>query len=92
MAGVKKYSVLFSPRAEKKMDKLDVTVRRKIAQWIKDNLVDCENPRLYGKALSNNLRGFWRYRVGDYRIIAQIKDAEVVILIVKIDKREDAYR
>ena len=45
MDGVKKYSVLVSPKAEKKMDKLDAPVRRKIAQWIKDNLVDCEKPR-----------------------------------------------
>lgn len=48
MDGVKKYSVLVSPKAEKKMDKLDAPVRRKIAQWIKDNLVDCENPRAKG--------------------------------------------
>ncbi len=92
MDGVKKYSVLVSPKAEKKMDKLDAPVRRKIAQWIKDNLVDCENPRLYGAPLHNVLKEYWKYRVGNYRIVAQIKDAEVVILIVKIDKREDAYR
>lgn len=92
MDGVKKYSVLVSPKAEKKMDKLDAPVRRKIAQWIKDNLVDCENPRAKGRALEGNLSNLWRYRVGNYRIIAQIRDAEVVILIVKIDKREDAYR
>ena len=92
MDGVKKYSVLVSPKAEKKMDKLDAPVRRKIAQWIKDNLVDCENPRLYGAPLHNVLKEYWKYRVGNYRIIAQIRDAEVVILIVKIDKREDAYR
>ena len=92
MAGVKKYSVVVSPKAEKKMDKLDATVRRKIAQWIKDNLVDCENPRLYGAPLHNVLKEYWRYRVGDWRIVAEIKDTEVIILIVKIDKREDVYR
>ena len=92
MAGVKKYSVVISPGAEKKMDKLDADVRRKIAQWRKDNLVDCENPRAHGHALHYNLREYWRYRVGGYRLIAKIDDDKIVIVIATIDKREDAYR
>lgn len=92
MAGVKKYSVVVSPKAQKKMDKLDAPVRRKIAQWIKDNLVDCENPRAFGAALHGSLKEYWKYRVGDWRIVAEIKDTELVIVIVKIDKRENVYR
>lgn len=92
MADVKKYSVLFSPKAEKQMDKLDAPVRRRIARWIKDNLVDCENPRLHGEALHNKLKAYWKYRIGDYRIVADILDAEVVIVVVKIDNRDSVYR
>lgn len=92
MAEVKKFSAIFSPQAEKQMDKLDASVRRRIARWVKDNLADCENPRLYGDALHNVLKEYWRYRVGDYRIVAKILDAEVVILIVKIGKRGDVYK
>ena len=75
----------------KKLEKFDADVRARIKTWIEANLEGCENPRLHGKALTANLKEYWRYRVGGYRIVAQIKDDEVVILIVKIDKRENVY-
>ena len=86
------YTVKYKTSARKNLEKFDSTVRNQIREWIEINLVDCENPRAKGRALEGNLSNLWRYRVGNYRIIAQIRDAEVVILIVKIDKREDAYR
>lgn len=86
------YTVKYKKSVQKAIEKFDASVRTRIKDWIETNLVGCENPRLHGKALANNLKDFWRYRVGDYRIIAKIKDAEVVILVVKIDKREDVYR
>ena len=86
------YTVEYKKSARKNLEKFDPAVRTRIREWIEANLVGCEDPRAKGRALEGNLSNFWRYRVGDYRIIAQIRDAEVVILIVKIDKREDAYR
>jgi len=50
------------------------------------------NPRSKGKALSGNLKGLWRYRVGDYRVICQIIDNEVVILVVELGHRKEIYR
>lgn len=90
--GVKKYSVKIPAQVRKKMDKLDATVRIRITKWIKENLSGCENPRMKGRALEGDLSNLWRYRVGNYRLIAQIKDDELIILMVKIDKREDVYR
>ena len=92
MDEVKKYSVLFSPKAEKKMDKLDAPVRSRIARWIKENLVDCENPRLHGEALHNVLKDYWKYRIGGYRLIAKIEDDKVIIVIVNVDKRGSVYQ
>ena len=63
----------------------------RIVNWLETNLEGCENPRLHGKALQGTWEGHWRYRVGDYRIIAKIEDDRVVIFVVKIDKREDIY-
>jgi len=85
------YSVKYKKSALKKLDKLDVPVRNRIKTWIEENLEGCENPRWKGKPLTGDMNELWRYRVGDYRIIAQIQDAEVVILVVKIDKRGDVY-
>ena len=67
------------------MKKLNAMIRR----WIEKNLKDCENPRLYGKALHGKLREKWRYRVGDYRIISEIKDDKIKILIVDVSHRRN---
>ncbi len=86
------YTVKYKTSARKTLEKFDPSVRTRIRQWIETNLVGCEDPRIHGAPLHNVLKDYWKYRIGSYRIVAQIKDAEVVILIVKIDKREDAYR
>lgn len=59
--------------------------------WIEKNLVGCPDPRVHGKPLSSNRAGEWRYRVGDYRIIADIKDQELIILVIAIGHRRDVY-
>lgn len=88
---MKKYSVEYDPHVLKKLAKLDAPVRNRIKTWIDDNLVDCENPREHGKALGGEWHGHWRYRVGDYRIIAKIFDDKVIIFVVKIDNRGAVY-
>ena len=85
------YSVKYKKSAWKKLNKLDAPVRERIKTWIEENLSGCENPRSKGHALVGDLQDLWRYRVGDYRIIAQIEDDKVIILIVKIDKRGAVY-
>ena len=86
------YTVKYKKSAQKKLAKFAPTVQNRIRTWVETNLVGCENPRLHGKALEGEFEGLWRYRVGEYRIVAEIRDAEVVILVVKIGKRGDVYR
>ena len=62
-----------------------------IIAWIRRNLEGCSNPRLHGKGLTANRNGQWRYRVNDYRLIAEIQDDVVVILIVRIAHRREVY-
>ena len=87
-----KYQVIITPKAEKQLSKFDKFVQRRIYNWIKANLEGCDNPRLYGKALVNDELGQWRYRVGDYRILAQIDDDKVIILVLRIAHRREVYR
>lgn len=58
---------------------------------IRKNLEGCENPRLHGKGLTANRSGEWRYRVGDYRLIADIQDRDVVILMLHIGHRREIH-
>ena len=87
-----KYTVAFSPEGQKAFEKLDNSIAVRIKNWIINNLEGCENPRYKGRALKGNLAGYWRYRVGDYRIIAEIQDDKIVILIIDVDKRNDIYK
>ncbi len=86
-----KYKVLFTDGAKKQLKKLDKHTALLITGWIRKNLENCENPRQHGKALSANRVGQWRYRIGDYRIIAEISDNKIIILILSIAHRREAY-
>lgn len=85
------YSVVYLPSAFKTLEKLDKFTKRIIVEWIEKNLVNCEDPRVHGKPLSANRKRQWRYRVGDYRIIAEIKDNELIILVITIGHRREVY-
>lgn len=88
---MKKYKVKYSSKAIKNLRKLDKYTRNLIYAWIDKNLVDCENPRVHGKGLVENKSGQWRYRVGDYRLICEIKDEEIIILVLEIGHRREIY-
>jgi mRNA interferase RelE/StbE len=86
-----RYAVKYDKRAAKQLEKLDPGVRRLILAYIDSRLEGAKNPRSLGKGLSDHLPGLWRYRVGNYRVLAEIKDAEIIIYIVKIGHRRDVY-
>ena len=86
-----KYKVTYSKHADKWFLKADKTVVKMIYAWIEKNLVDAQNPREHGKVLVGELSGLWRYRVGDYRIICEICDKEVVIQIIEVGHRSKIY-
>ncbi len=85
------YKVEYTEQAIKELRKIDKHTQFFILAWIEKNLVDCENPRQHGKGLTANRIGEWRYRVGDYRIIAEIEDDRVVILVLTVGHRREVY-
>lgn len=87
-----KYSVEYTAQAVKELKKLDRHTRALLIAWIEKNLVDCENPRIHGKGLTANRSGQWRYRIGNYRLIAEIMDEKIVILILSVGHRSDIYK
>lgn len=76
------YEALLSNKAKKTLKQMDSYQAQIIVSWIRKNLDGCDNPRLHGKALACNLKGYWRYRVGLYRLIAEIDDTCIKIDIV----------
>lgn len=81
----------WSQRAQKQLKKLDKSISELILRWVHKNLDGCLNPRQHGKVLTANHAGQWRYRVGDYRLIAEIHDEEIVILILSVGHRKEVY-
>ena len=86
------YELRYEAKAVRQIRKLDPATRKLIKSWIEKNLLNTNNPRLHGKPLSGNKSEYWRYRVGDYRILAEINDTEIVIIIIEVGRRRDICR
>jgi mRNA interferase RelE/StbE len=84
------YAIRFTPKAAKQVSKLDPAAAKRIRSFLEQKLAQLDNPRLLGKKLVNE--EFWRYRVGDYRILTYIDDDQVLILIVEVAHRREVYR
>ena len=85
------YQIVTTDRFDKSFKKLEKQTQKIIKAWIEKNLMGCENPRLHGKGLTANKSGQWRYRVGDYRILAEIRDNELVLVLVEVGNRSRIY-
>ncbi len=87
-----KYRVEYTKKAFKELEKMDKSIRKLILAWIEKNLIDCTNPREFGKGLVGDKSGLWRYRIGDYRLITEIEDDKIVILILSVGHRKKIYK
>lgn len=76
---------------QRSMQKMDKQVAKRITAKLKE-IVQLENPRMMGKALSDNKAGLWRYRVGNYRIVCSIEDEILLILVVGVAHRSKVYK
>lgn len=85
------FSVKFTEQAKKQLNKLDKHTASLITGWLRKNIEGCSDPRQHGKGLTANRSGQWRYRIGDYRIIAEIQDEEIIVLVVGIGHRKEIY-
>ena len=87
------YRIEFDPRAAKELEGLDREVARRILRFLRERVAALEDPRSLGEPLRGpELGRFWKYRVGDYRLICHIRDREATILVVWVGHRRDVYR
>ena len=87
------WQIELTATAAKQLAKLDRTDARRITAFMRQRLAEVADPRTNGKALTGPQLGkYWRYRVGDYRIICDIQDNRVCILVIEVGNRRDVYR
>lgn len=84
------WQINFLPSAAKELKKLDRTIAQRILSYLKD-VAQLDDPTQRGKALTGTLSGYWRYRIGDYRVITQIQNGEMTIMVVKVNHRSQVY-
>jgi mRNA interferase RelE/StbE len=86
------WKIEFAASAEKELAKLEKVVIRRILSFLFERLAKADKPRSLGKALKGPLGDFWKYRVGDYRVVCDIQDQEIMILVVRVRHRSKVYR
>ena len=87
------WGIRLSETAEKQLSKLDKSVAERITKFLRERVAVLEDPRSIGEALTGSRFGeLWKYRQGDYRIVASIEDDIVQILVVKVGHRREVYR
>ena len=89
---MKRYKLIFSKDFPKIFKKLDSYVQKLVASYIKHNLENTDDPRKHSKALIGDKKGLWRYRIGNYRLIVEIQDDKLIILILTFGYRKDVYK
>lgn len=86
------WTIEYARTARDQLRKLDKQVARRIVDFMEKRVAPRDDPRELGKALTGPLGDLWRYRVGDYRIICEIRDGELVILVLSVAHRREVYR
>ena len=82
--------VVLTETFKKQLKKLDAAISKRVLDYL-EQIELLDNPRSRGKALTSNLSGLWRYRVGDYRILCRIRDDKLIITVIEIEHRSMVY-
>lgn len=85
------WTIKFNASALKQFKKLDKSIQKKILKFLTLRISPLENPRISGKPLSYDKFGLWRYRIEDFRIVCQINDDALLILVVRVGHRKEVY-
>ena len=86
------WRIEFVPAAAKELKKLGLAEAKRIISTLERRIAVLDDPRSLGSALTGDLGGLWRWRIGDYRIVARIEDQRITILIVRVGHRREVYR
>lgn len=85
------WQIKFSATAKKQLKKLDHPVQKNILRYLKKRIETVEDPQRYGTLLRETLSGLWKYRIGDYRLICEIQEENIVVLVLQVGHRRKIY-
>lgn len=85
------WTLSFDSAAVRELKRLDRKTSERILRYLEERVLTASGPREYGKALKGKLSELWRYRVGDYRVLCELRDAELVVLVVRVAHRREVY-
>lgn len=85
------WKLAYAEKALRQLRKMDAGQRAIILSWMDRRVDGCENPRAFGNGLTANRSGMWRYRIGDYRMLCEIRDDELTVLAIEIGHRSKVY-
>ncbi|MDA3896621.1 MAG: type II toxin-antitoxin system RelE/ParE family toxin [Desulfobacteraceae bacterium] len=86
------WTVEISNVAERQIRKLDRPLQKRLLDWLHDRIQDCKDPRHFGEPLKGSHAGLWRYRIGDFRVLCEIQDENIIVLILAIGHRREIYK
>ncbi len=85
------WTIEFDAAAAKELRKLDKGTQQEILRYLRQRIATDEDPRRFGKPLSRELAGLWRYRIRNYRVICNIEDGKLIVLVIRVGHRKDVY-
>jgi mRNA interferase RelE/StbE len=91
MASNPKWTIEFGPAAQKELDGLDKPIARRILKFLYERVAKLDDPRQIGERLQGTLSQFWKYRVGDYRLICSLEHSRLVVLVLRVGHRREIY-
>jgi mRNA interferase RelE/StbE len=86
------WSIEFAPDARRELEKLDKPVYDRILKFLRERVAALDDPRTIGERLHGPLRQYWKYRIGDYRLICSLKEDRLLVIVVRLGHRRDIYR
>jgi len=86
------WTISYTDSALRSLKKMDKQVARRIVDFMQERIAGSDDPRVSGKALSGPLGGLWRYRVGDYRIICEVQNGVMTVLVLEVGNRKEVYK
>lgn len=86
------WTIEFDERAQRDLARLDKAIQRDIGRYLSTRIAPAEDPRSFGHALTHDLSGLWRYRVRDYRIVCELHDQHLLVLVVAVGHRSVVYK